>query len=58
MPRLDLAYAVDGNVVAQLTLGPAARSGMRLRPAGITDDGAPADDVVSVFDYVDRGEMR
>jgi hypothetical protein len=55
--RLDLAYAVDGNVVAELTLGPAARSGMRLHLTGITDDGAPADDVVSVFDYVDGGEV-
>jgi hypothetical protein len=55
--RLDLAYAVDGNVVAELTLGPAARSGMRLHLTGITDDGAPADDVVSRFEYVDGGEV-
>jgi hypothetical protein len=55
--RLDLAYAVDGNVVAELTLGPAARSGMRLHLTAVTDDGAPADDVVSRFDYVDGGEI-
>ena len=54
---LDLAYAVDGNVIAELTLGPAARSGMRLHLTGITDDGAPADDVVSRFEFVDGGEV-
>jgi hypothetical protein len=54
---VDLAYAADGDVIAQLTFGPAARSGMRLHLRAVTDDGAPADDVVSVFEYVDGGEI-
>jgi hypothetical protein len=54
---VHLAYAADGDVIAELTLGPAARSGMRLHLTAVTDDGTPADDVVSLFEYVDGGEI-
>jgi len=54
---VDLAYAAEGDVIAELTLGPAARSGMRLHLTAVSDDGVLVDDLVSDFDYVDGGEI-
>lgn len=54
---LDVVKAVDGDLVAEVALGPAARSGMRLRLSAVTDDGAPADDLLSLFEYVESGDI-
>lgn len=54
---LDLAYVDDGDVIAQLALGPAARSGMRLQLTTVSDAGTLGDDLVARIEYVDGGEI-
>jgi hypothetical protein len=51
---LDVVKAVDGGIVAELSLGPAARPDMQLRLSAVTDAGTPAG-VLSQFKYVDSG---